>query len=169
MIPIVERLDDAPETGDCWLRFDLDTKDVVPVRNGNRGFLLRSVAGWNTKAIPWCITSRGRNNYTRWDEVTFAPTAEDAIRAYHADPEKCPFGEVRLVLELDGGCAEFQTVTSSPLLSFYGGSALVEREALSCREVKAMHALIGEVIVYQEAVAAGHPERSAAGRALANK
>lgn len=180
-ILIVERIEDAPEKGDCWLFApnvdDFDIRCYFPVRDLVRGFRVRSAGGWKTHAKHWTVEHDGfepteLSGRIAFSNASFLPTAEDAIRAYHADPEKCPFGEVRLAIPEDKSWDDermFATDLGSPLLRFWNRCHTIELECGKHEGLKALHALIGEVIAYQEAVAAGRPEQSAIGRHLAER
>jgi hypothetical protein len=177
MLPIFDRLEDCPAEGDCWLR----ERDgcVQFVRDRKLTWYVNSVAGWATRVGPVVVqeevaltpiyqaTEMIACSLDR-DPHIFAATAEEAIATYHADESKCPWGALDLVptdypeykkyafRDRKGDGNKRFVFTSEDGRPLGDGFPL-----------KAMRSLIDEVIAYQEAHAAGHPETSAIGRHIA--
>ncbi len=166
MLPIYDRLEDCPAEGDCWLKKSW----FRPVRNGLPGWYINSIGGWNTKA--WPCTQPEAQFDDAFDRAIFAATAEEAIAAYHADREKCPFGEITLRRGVDGDdwvfvASEWDNETNVAILVFDEEMTDPINACFDRRDLRAKIGLEEKILEFQEAHAAGHPETSAIGRHIA--
>ena len=163
MLPIVERIEDAPEVGDAVLQVE---DQFVAVRDREAVFFCTSIHGWQTKTCydfeesAAIAAIRLKPGQTSAQGFVFAPDAATAIERYHAS-QACSFGKV--TLQHDKGEPYRFVGSYGPnggvnLLRFNLAcvmSAMLIGLGLSPAEAQGFHALLSEVIAYQKAERTG--------------
>lgn len=152
MLPIVEKLEQAPEKGDAKLRQAHGCFDLSLITDRQFWWNIDSIGGWNTTAHG-PLQERGQ---------FLAPTAEAAIEKFHQS-EACPFGMVELIsgaAMIDLPQPNLQFVRSeeygcSPIIGFIDQLIVWGRLQWGSVGARTLHALLGEVISFQAAERAG--------------
>lgn len=153
-LPIVDRIEDAPITGEAVLM--LAENFCIPVRNRERAWTVDSIGGWNTKAEAPAPLNFGVNSNPlpppeEWNapRFVFAPTAEAAIEKYN---ESQPFGHV-VIKKID----HYFAFIAHDFLVFYfsATSTWAFGATYDPDKLAAFHTLIAEVVAYQTAERTG--------------
>ncbi len=167
-LPIVERLEDAPLIGDCWI-------DVTPkysahpsmyrfVRNKETLWQMDTIGGWKTTA---CAEEHYNHSIENWGNMIalgiFAPDPATAIERYHAS-EACPFGKVSLEYSAVFKEWSFESRSEGRFLVWTADCVAIGDGDQDCTRGRvyfqdsspiALNALISEVIAYQAAERTG--------------
>lgn len=166
---IVTRLEDAPERGDAaWQLKSAQFPHgfgFVPVRNREALFFCHTIAGWQTTAkeimdaSPECSEGMLRADKHCLPGYVFAPDAETAVKRFN---ETQAFGEIKLCTYL---C--FESERHGEIIQFSSAGMVAfgdpDDDDMHVREhtgkqPAAIHALLGEIIAYQTAHAAGRTD-----------